>query len=100
MITLMKNYSDELKTQKKINVKKIVNLNEVLNKNFDQLKFKINTLDELIKFKKLTKDSGKTKVIFEISDKDNNYTFVLNDKRNVDNNLINELNIRENILSE
>ena len=100
MITLIKNYSDDAKTQKKINVKKIVNLNEVLNKHFDQIKFKINNFDELTKFKKLTKVGGKTKIIFEVSDKDNNYTFVLSDKRNINNNLINELNIRENIVSE
>ena len=98
MITLMKNYTDEAKTQRKINVKKIVTLKEVLISNFDELKFKINNFEELKKLKNLSKKDGKTKIIFQISDEDNNYTFVLNDKRYIDNNLINKLKIRENIL--
>ena len=98
MITIMKNYTDEAKTQRKINVKKIVTLKEVLNNNFDELKFKINNLEELQKLKNLSKKDGKTKITFQISDEDNNYTFALNDKRYIDNNLINKLKIRENIL--
>jgi DNA polymerase-3 subunit alpha len=98
MITLMKNYSDEAKTLKKINVKKIVTLKEVINSNFDELKFKINSIEELTKIKSLSRKDGKTKITFQISDNHNNYTFILKDKRNIDNNLINELKIRENIL--
>tara|TARA_B100001175_G_scaffold269615_1_gene241448 strand:+ start:1848 stop:5258 length:3411 start_codon:yes stop_codon:yes gene_type:complete len=98
MITLMKNYTDDAKTQKKLNVKKIVTLKEVLNRNFDELKLKINNMEELKKLKKLSKDGGKTKITIQVSDTDNKYTFILNEGRNVDNNLINELNIRENIL--
>ena len=70
----------------------------MLNSNFDELKFKINNFEELTKLKNLSKKDGKTKIIFQISDKDNNYTFALNDKRYIDNNLINELKIRENIV--
>ena len=98
MITLMKNYTDEAKTQKKINVKKIVSLKEVLNRSVEELKFKINNFEELTKLKNLSKKDGKTKITFQISDEENNYTFVLNDKRNIDNNLINQLKIRENII--
>ena len=94
----MKNYADEAKTQKKINVKKIVSLKEVLNRSFEELKFKINNFGELTKLKNLSKKDGKTKITFQISDEENNYTFVLNDKRNIDNNLINQLKIRENII--
>ena len=54
----MKNYTDDAKIQKKINVKKIVTLKEVLNRNFDELKFKINDLEELAKLKSLSKKAG------------------------------------------
>ena len=94
----MKNYIDDAKTQKKINVKKIMPLKDVLNKSFDELKFKINNIEELKKLTKLSKEAGKTKITFQISDKKNKYTFVLNDKRNINNNLINELKIRENLI--
>ncbi len=98
MITLIKNYIDDSKTQRKINVKKIVTFKEVLNKSFEELNLKINNIEQLKKLKNLSKIDGKTKIKFQISDDDNNYTFVLNDKRKIDNNLINELEIRENIL--
>jgi len=98
MITLIKNYTDEAKTQKKINVKKIVTLKEVLNKKYDELKFKINDFEDLTKLKNLSKNDAKTKIIFQVSDKDIDYTFALNDKRNIDNNVINELKLRKNIL--
>ncbi len=100
MITLMKNYLDETKTQRKINVKKIVILKEILNSSFDKLKFKINNIDDLVKLKNLRKKDAKTKITFQISDNENIYTFSLIDKRYIDNNLINELKIRENILIE
>ncbi len=100
MITIMKNYIDDAKTQRRINVKKIVTLKEVFNNNFDELKFKFNNLEELKKLISLSKNEGKTKITFQISDDDNKFTFSLNDKRYIDNNLINELKIRENIIIE
>ena len=98
MITLLKNYTDESKSQKRINVKKIISLKELLNISFDEIKFKINNLDELTKLKSLKKKDGKTKIIFQIKDDKKNYTFSLSDKRYIDNNLINKLKIRENII--
>ena len=62
MITLMKNYLDENKTQKKINVKKIISLKEVLNKPIDELKIQISDINELNKIKSLSKNEGKTKM--------------------------------------
>ena len=40
MITLIKNYSDESRVQKKINVKKLVSLNELINTNKTFINFK------------------------------------------------------------
>lgn len=98
MVTLMKNYSDDQKTQKRINVKKIVSLKEIINSDFDEIKFKINSLDELSKLNSLSKKNGKTKIYFEIAENKNNYIFSLQDKRHINNTLINDLKIRENII--
>ena len=62
MITLIKNYIDKTKTQRKIKVKKIVTFKEVLNKSFDELSLKINNIEELKKLQSLSKIDGKTKV--------------------------------------
>ena len=100
LITVIKNYADDEKTQRRINVKKIVTLEEVLVGSFHELKLKINSLEELKKLKNLNKKDGKTKIFFQLSDMGNDYTFSLNDKRYIDNNLINQLKIRENIILE
>jgi len=94
----MKNYSDEAKTQKKINVKKIVTLKEVTNTTFEEIKFKIDNLEDLKKIKSLSKKNGKTKIYFKISDKNNSYYFSLKEKRFIDNKLINQLKMNENLL--
>ena len=40
MLTLMKNYIDENKSQKRINVKKIISLKELTNKQIKNITFK------------------------------------------------------------
>ncbi len=97
MITLMKNYSDENKTQKKINVKKIISLKEVLKKPIEELEIKLNDIKELNKIKSLSKIEGKTKITINIKDKTQTFTFRLNVNRKIDRNLIKSLKIEENI---
>ena len=98
MLTLMKNYIDEKKTQKKINVKKIITLKEVINKPIDLLKLKFNDLSELQKIKHLKKDEGKTSIKFELQDKQNKLVFDLKDKRKIDFKQLNSLKIKENLI--
>ena len=98
MITLIKNYIDESKTQRKINVKKIATFNEIINKSLNELNLKFNSIEDIKKLKSLSKIDGKTNIKFQINYDKNYYTFALNDKRNIDNNLIKELKLRENIL--
>ena len=52
MITLIKNYSDENKSQKRINVKKIISLKELINKQIKNITFKFNNIKEFKKIKK------------------------------------------------
>ena len=98
MLTLMKNYIDEKKIQKKINVKKIVTLKEAINKPIDLLKLKFNNLSELEKIIHLYKDKGKTTIKFELQDKNNKLVFDLKDKRKIDFKQLNSLKIKENLI--
>ena len=98
MLTLMKNYIDEDKTQKKINVKKVITLKDVINKPIDQLKISINNFFELKKIAKLKNDDGKTKMYFELTDGNKKLFFELKDKRKIDHRLINTLKINENLI--
>jgi len=98
MITLMKNYIDDLKTQKKINVKKIVSLKDIINKPIDDLILNINDNVDLKKIGDLSKNDAKTKITFQIVENSKTYTFILTDRRKVDNEIINQLKLRENII--
>ena len=86
------------KTQKKINVKKIISLQEVINKPIDLIKLKFNDLSELEKIKDLKKDKGKTIIKFELQDKQNKLIFDLKDKRKIDFKQLNLLKIKENLI--
>ena len=93
----MKNFTDENKTQKKINIKKIISLKDVINKPMEEIKIKVNNIDELNKFKSLSKKDGNTKILVQIKENEKIYSFQLNDKRKIDHKLINLLNIEDNI---
>ena len=88
------------KYKKKINIKKIITLKEVINKPFDLLKLNFNDLSELRKIKHLKKEEGKTTIKFEIQYKQNKLVFDLKDKRKIDFKQLNSLKIKENLIIE
>ena len=63
----------------------------------DEIKIKVNNIDELNKFKSLSKKDGNTKILVQIEENEKIYSFQLNDKRKIDHKLINSLNIEDNI---
>ena len=97
MITLMKNFSDENKTQKKINIKKIVSLKDAINKPIEALKIKLKKIDDIYKIKSLRKEEAKTDISIEVKDDKKKYIFKLKEKRKIDHNLINSLKKDDNI---
>ncbi len=100
MITLIKNYSDETKTQKRINVKKIISLKEVINKPIKKITFKFNHINDLKKLKKLDKNNGETEVKVVVDKNNQIHIFYLKSKRKINNQLLNTLNLAENVLIE
>ena len=97
MITLMKSSSSEDSAQKRINIKKIISLKEILNKPIEQLKIRIKDIKDLEKLKLLDNVEGKTSVSLEIEEDDKVYYFLLKDKRKVDHNIVNSMNRDDNI---
>ena len=81
MITLIKNYSDETKSQKRLNVKKIISLKEVVNKPVKRLSLKFNNFEDVNIIKNLSKSDGKTSVKLTINKNNQLFTFYLKDKR-------------------
>ena len=100
MITLIKNYSDENKTQKRLNVKKIVSLKEIVNKPIKNLTLKFNNFNDVSKIKNLSKSDGETSVKLIIDNNDQLFSFYLKDKRKIDNKLLNSLDLVKNVVIE
>ena len=97
MITLVKNYIDESKVQKKINIRKIISMKEVIEKPLDEIKIKIQKLEDIKKFKKLDFKSGKTKVLIDVQIDKKILSFKLSENRKVDHKMLNLLRNKENI---
>ncbi len=98
MLTLIKNYKDNDKSQKRINVKKIVSLKEFINKPLKNITFKFSNVNEMLKIKTLSKKDADTEVKILLHKDNELMTFKLKDKRKVNNNLINSLKLNENVV--
>ena len=98
MLTLIKNYSDENKNQKRINVKKLISLKELTDKPIKNITFKFKNLNEFKKLKNLSLIGGETNIKILLSENDQIFTFSLKDKRKLNTQLLNTLNLVENVL--
>ena len=98
ILTLIKNYNDENKTQKKINVKKMISLKELTNKPIKNITFKFFNKEDFNKLNKLSTIGGETDVKIQLSENDKIHTFQLKSKRKVNNQLLNTLNLNENVI--
>ncbi len=97
MITLVKNYVDESKVQKKINIRKIISMKEVIDKPIQEILIKVKNLADLQKINKLSLEDGKTNVRFEIKNDNKTLLFQLSQKRKVDHKMLNLMRNEENI---
>ncbi len=100
MLTLIKNYSDDNKNQKRINVKKIVSLKEVVNKQIKNITLKFDKINDLNKLKNLETENGGSDIMIILEENDKIMTFKLNEKRKLNNELLNTLDLEENIVIE
>ena len=97
MITLIKNFTDETKNQTRINVKKIVSLNELINKPIKNITFRFQNIKELSKLKNLSLKQAETEVKFYLDKDSETLTFKLKNKRKINNNLLNTLELEKNV---
>ena len=98
MITLIKNFVDNNKTQKRINVKKMMSLKELTNKQIKNITFKFSNIEDFHKIKKLSSINGETEINILFYKDNKIHKFKLKDKRNLNNNQLNTLNLAENVI--
>jgi len=97
MITLVKNFVDESKLQKKINIRKIISMKEVIDRPIDEIKIKIKNLKDIQKLNKLSLEGGKTRLVIHVEIDKKTMSFQLNEKRKIDHKMLNLLRNEQNI---
>ena len=100
MLTITKNFLDENKSQKRINVKNIISLKKMIDKQIENITFKFENINEFEKLKKLNEIDGITDVKVLLTKGKDLLTFKLKNKRKIDNKLLNSLNLRKNVVSD
>ena len=90
ILTLLKN-SNDTDQRIRINVKKIIPLDDILNKPINNLKIKILNLNKIDILYNILSTRGDVSVEFEIHENNKKYTFRLKNKRFVDHNILNSI---------
>ena len=90
ILTLLKN-SNDTDQRIRINVKKIIPLDDILNKPINNLKIKISNLNKIDILNNILSTRGDVSIEFEIHENNKKYTFRLKNKRFVDHNIINSI---------
>ena len=100
LLTINKNVADNENRFKRINVRKITSIQNMLNKPIINAEFNLNSETNIDDIAKIISNSGNTEVKIKIKDKESNLVFKLKNKRHVERKLINILkkhNISTNI---
>ena len=93
MITLIKNYTDESKIKKRINVKKMISLKELIQQPIPNLTFKFSDIDDLKKLQQVSLAEGNSEIKILLDKNNKIYTFLLKNTRKLDNRLLNTLDL-------
>ena len=95
ILTLIKSIANNENRLKRINVQKIISLQDLLNKPINCVTFNLKSLKELDEISKYLLKNGDTSVEIKISDENNNFNFQLKNKRNIDRKTLNLLRNKE-----
>jgi len=100
LLTINKNVADNENRFKRITVKKITSIQNMLNKPITTAEFNLNSKSNIDDIARIISNNGGTEVKIKIKDKEKNLVFKLKNKRHVERKLINILkkhNISTNI---
>jgi hypothetical protein len=83
MLSLKKNTIDDLNRFKRINVLKIVSMNNLLDQPIKNIEFSINNLSQLKKIREILEDKGNSNVKIMFHNLDQKFIFNLKNKRKI-----------------
>ena len=91
LVTLLKSPSTNDNNNRRINIKKITLLKDVINKPINKVIFTVNNINKAEELKKLLINEGKTDVELYIHENNQKLIFKIKGKKKIDKNLINSL---------
>ena len=92
LLTVIKDKKNQENRFRRINVRRIVNLEQITKQNYSNVHIEINGPDNLEKLYDVIKEKGNSKIKITINQKSNNYLFELRDKRKFDYETLKHLN--------
>ncbi len=95
ILTVIKSLSDESNRFKRINVKKIASLKDLLNNPIKNVTFKLNSISDLNELSKFLVDPGETKIKIKINENNKILNFNLQNGRKIDRKTVNLLRNKE-----
>ena len=81
MLTLQKDSSQNTSFTRRINIKKLVSLNDFTNKEYEKVTIEVNSQSDLNELQKALKENGNTKIEIKIKKTSKIYTFSLKNLR-------------------
>ena len=90
ILTVFKNLND-VNQRIKINVKKILPIDDILNKPINNLKIQINNLENIHAISQILNTNGNVMIEFELIEKNKKYLLKLKNRRFVDKNVLNSI---------
>ena len=91
VLTLQKDKLISETNQRRINIRKILNLNEIVNKSYEHVCIELNPNYNLNELKSVLKEEGKTQIKLVIIDKNKSFSFKLEKTRKFDLNIFNSV---------
>ena len=92
LLTVVKDKENQENRFRRINVRNIVNLKEIIKQSYSKVYIEIDASDNLNKLYESIKEKGNSKIEISINEDNKNYLFELNDKRKFDHETLKYLN--------
>ena len=92
ILTVIKDKENKDNRFRRINVRKVISLDEITKKNYSNVKIEVHNEDDLNKLYEAIKEKGDSKIEISIIKDDKNYLFELKDKRKFDYQILKYLN--------
>ena len=92
LLTVIRDVENKDNRFKRLNVRKVINLNEIAKKNYNDVFIEIDTAENLNKLYDNIKEKGDAKIKISIQEQDKNYLFELKEKRKFNYEMLKHLN--------